>query len=793
MDEPTAALNDAEVEVLHELIRRFIGPDTGVIYISHRMDELRRIAQRITVIRDGRYIGTRETAGTTMQEVIAMMVGRELTLGARPEGVREDRETVLEVEGLATKDLLEDVSFELRRGEILGFAGLMGAGRTEVARAIVGADRMSAGTLRLRGREVRIHTPAEAARHRIGYLSEDRKQFGLLLEQDVNANIGLSALSERFQRWGFVSDGAMRGASREYVDTLRIKTPSVSQTAKNLSGGNQQKVVIAKWLVKDCDILIFDEPTRGIDVGAKEEIYRLAQRARRLRQVDHHDLLRAARDPAHVAPDRGHERGPRDRHAGRRGGHAGERHALRDAAREGGRGMTASSLERPKTRVQAVGTGLRDRLQQFLAFASLITIFLFFSIASSSFLNYANVTSILFSTVVIGLLALGTTFVIITSGIDLSIGTGMTLCAVISGVLIVNSGLPVWLGVIGTILFGGLIGFVNGFNVSFLGIPPFIATLAMMLAAQGLALVISDSTPIYFNDAPGYTSISTGHLFGVDFPNAVLVLAVATVIAAVVLNKTVLGRYTYSIGSNEEATALSGIERAPLEAPHLHARGLLHRPGGRDDLGPAGLGPARHGLGYELQAIAAVVIGGTSLAGGKGSIVGTHHRRADHLRPQQRAPDHVDPAGMAERDPRRGDPRRGLRRHGAQAHDVSEGERDAQQQVARPFVATGLALSVAACGSDDEGSSAGSASAGGGGGGSSPTSRSSPRASSTSSGRRSSRAPKRRPRPRAHASPSRARRPSRTSSSRSRCSPTRSRRSRRRSASRRWTPRPARR
>src|SRR4051794_1039953 len=224
--------------------------------------------------------------------------------------------------------------------------------------------------------------------------------------------------------------------------------------------------------------------------------------------------------------------------------------------------MTVSSAtgeQQQRTGVEAVGTGLRDRLQQFLAFASLIAIFLFFSIASSSFLNYSNVTSILFSTVVIGLLALGTTFVIITGGIDLSIGTGMTLCAVISGVLIVNSGVPVVIGVILTILFGGLIGVVNGFNVSILGIPPFIATLAMMLVAQGLALVISHSTPIYFNDAPGYTSISTGHLFGINFPNAVLVLAVATVIAAVVLNKTVLGRYTYSIGSNEEATALSGI------------------------------------------------------------------------------------------------------------------------------------------------------------------------------------------------------------------------------------------
>ncbi|MEO8687783.1 MAG: sugar ABC transporter ATP-binding protein [Solirubrobacteraceae bacterium] len=275
MDEPTAALNDAEVEVLHDLIRRFVRPDTGVVYISHRIDELRRIADRITVMRDGRYVGTRETPETTMKEVISMMVGRDISGEAKPVGARADREVLLEVSGLSTKALLKDVTFELRKGEILGFAGLMGAGRTEVARAVVGADKINAGTIRLRGREIQIHNPADAAKHRIGYLSEDRKQFGLLIEQEVNANIGLSALRERFQSYGFVKDKAMRATSEEYVGTLSIKTPSVAQTVKNLSGGNQQKVVIAKWLAKDCDILIFDEPTRGIDVGAKEEIYRL--------------------------------------------------------------------------------------------------------------------------------------------------------------------------------------------------------------------------------------------------------------------------------------------------------------------------------------------------------------------------------------------------------------------------------------------------------------------------------------------------------------------------------------
>ncbi len=275
MDEPTAALNGAEVRVLHDLIRRFRRPDTGVIYISHRMDELKAITDRITVIRDGRYIDTLDTATTTMPEVISRMVGREIAGGLGPEGVRADRPVVLSVRGLTTKELLKDVSFDLREGEILGFAGLMGAGRTEVARALVGADVVESGTVELRGKPVRITTPAEAAKHRIGYLSEDRKHLGLLLDQDVNANIGLSSIREKFQSWGFVKDKAMRARSREVVDSLRIRTPSIEQTAKFLSGGNQQKVVIAKWLVKDCDVLIFDEPTRGIDVGAKEEIYRL--------------------------------------------------------------------------------------------------------------------------------------------------------------------------------------------------------------------------------------------------------------------------------------------------------------------------------------------------------------------------------------------------------------------------------------------------------------------------------------------------------------------------------------
>jgi ribose transport system ATP-binding protein len=207
------------------------------------------------------------------------MVGRAIDTSARPENVRTDRPVILTVENLSTKDLLQDVSFDLYEGEILGFAGLMGAGRTEVARAIVGADPRTSGTIRLRGKVVNPRNAAEAAKLGIGYLSEDRKRYGLMLGHAVTSNVAISSLADKFSRFGIVDDRAIAKARTEQRTNLRIKTPSIGQLVTNLSGGNQQKVVIARWLVKNSDVLIFDEPTRGIDVGAKEEIYHLLNRS----------------------------------------------------------------------------------------------------------------------------------------------------------------------------------------------------------------------------------------------------------------------------------------------------------------------------------------------------------------------------------------------------------------------------------------------------------------------------------------------------------------------------------
>ena len=275
MDEPTAALNDAEIEELFVIIRQLRAEGVGVVYISHKMDEIRRISDRVTVMRDGAFVGTVEAAATPIETIIAMMVGRELTSEALAIPDLSEAPVALEVRGLRRGREIRDVSFEVRKGEILGFAGLMGAGRTEVARAVFGADPIEAGEVRVHGRAVRIDSPVDAVRAGIGYLSEDRKRFGLALGLDVRANVTLASLRRFTGPSGALNEGAMERTARGFIERLGIRTPSDRQEVRLLSGGNQQKVVIAKWLLRDCDVLIFDEPTRGIDVGAKSEIYGL--------------------------------------------------------------------------------------------------------------------------------------------------------------------------------------------------------------------------------------------------------------------------------------------------------------------------------------------------------------------------------------------------------------------------------------------------------------------------------------------------------------------------------------
>lgn len=274
-DEPSAALTEAEIEELFKIIRDLREQNLGIVYISHRMDEIKVITDRVTVMRDGTYVGTLITNECSKDDIINMMVGRVIYEDPKTEsGVPANAPVVLKVEHLNAGRMVQDVSFELRKGEILGFSGLMGAGRTETARAIFGADPKESGDIYINGQKVTINTPQDAVKCGIGYLSEDRKRYGIVVQKTVAENSTMACL-QNYVSGLFINKKAEKKVAEEYVESLATKTPSVEQLVVNLSGGNQQKVVIAKWLINDCDILIFDEPTRGIDVGAKNEIYKL--------------------------------------------------------------------------------------------------------------------------------------------------------------------------------------------------------------------------------------------------------------------------------------------------------------------------------------------------------------------------------------------------------------------------------------------------------------------------------------------------------------------------------------
>lgn len=273
MDEPTAALTNREIRVLFDVMHKLKAQGVSIVYISHRMEEIFEMGDRITVMRDGISVSTRQIAETQMEQVVREMVGREIG-DFYPEKTSEIGEVRFEVENLALDGVFEDISFNVRSGEILGFSGLMGAGRTEIMRTIFGLLPKSRGTIRLEGKELTIKSPEEAIRQGIGFLTEDRKDEGLILDFSIRDNVLLPSVGE-FSKAGLLNDKLIDDFVELLVERLTVKTASVEDPASSLSGGNQQKVVLAKWLGIGPKVLILDEPTRGVDVGAKREIYLL--------------------------------------------------------------------------------------------------------------------------------------------------------------------------------------------------------------------------------------------------------------------------------------------------------------------------------------------------------------------------------------------------------------------------------------------------------------------------------------------------------------------------------------
>jgi ribose transport system ATP-binding protein len=275
MDEPTSALTEAEIDELFAVIHTLRDRGVAIIYISHRLEELKHIVDRITIFRDGHSISTDDYAAIGMDEIVNRMVGRKLENMFPPKQNVPTAEKLLEVRNIVRTGILHNISFDLYRGEILGIAGLMGAGRSELGRAIFGADSINSGEVSMNGRRLSLSSPSDAIQAGIAYLSENRKEEGLAVKMQLAENITMANVQEVSRRLGVLSRSQEMEAAQKYVKDLNIKTPSLAQIVNNLSGGNQQKVVVAKWLFCDSKILIFDEPTRGIDVGTKYAIYEL--------------------------------------------------------------------------------------------------------------------------------------------------------------------------------------------------------------------------------------------------------------------------------------------------------------------------------------------------------------------------------------------------------------------------------------------------------------------------------------------------------------------------------------
>ncbi len=633
MDEPTAALSGSEVNRLFEVIASLKDQGITIIYVSHRMEEIFHIADRVTVLKDGTNMGTLPVAQTDEAQIIRMMVGRDLAQMYPPKDHRGSGDVVLEARKLSVGSQVQDVSLKLCKGEILGVAGLVGSGRTALARALFGAEPITKGSLLLDGQPFHPANPAEAVKAGFGFVTDDRKAEGLVIGLSVRENVSLPSIDER-QRLGFVTRKVEQAVVARAVSELQVQTVNLERPVGYLSGGNQQKVVLGKWLAVQStpeqlfgpDIILFDEPTRGIDVGAKSEIYALMRRltdqgkailmfSSELPEImgmsDHILVMRDGRVAGEMLADEASQEKILTLAAGIEGT------SRRDQA--------ALQPQTPQSRIGSftLGLKLKARLGEnqgiAMVYAVLAALLIFGIFASTSFREPTNLFSILRQAVALGLVSIGQTIIILAGGIDLSVSSIITLAALFGAGLIDGRAdlvLPVILLCLGL---GVLFGLVNSAIWAYLGVEPFIVTLGTYSIGRGIALVYArgpvGSVP------PGYQAFAYMDLGPI--PLAVIFLAFTFVFFQVFLTRTSVGRHIYAAGGNPEATRLAGINLRRIRILAFTLSGLMAAVTGLYMASRMGAGDPNIGPGFELDSITAVIVGGTVLGGGRGSLLGT--------------------------------------------------------------------------------------------------------------------------------------------------------------------------
>lgn len=647
MDEPTAALSPREVARLFEVIRGLKSRGAAIVFVSHRLEEVFAIADRITVMRDGEKIGTYPTSQVTRDDVIRRMVGRELVALYSKSATRPGP-VVLEVEHLTRHGVFHDISFKVHQGEIVAMAGLVGAGRSEVARAIFGIDSFDHGTVRVDGQAVSIRSPRDAMAAGLAYLPEDRQHQGLVLPLSVAHNLTLPILRE-ITRLGWIQSRAEQAIAQHQVRRLQVKTESVDKPVEQLSGGNQQKVLVGKYLLTRPKVLILDEPTRGVDVGAKAEIHRLIGELARqglgilmisselpevLAMADRILVLREGRLVRELSRQEATEERVMMAAVGALNGPSepvpmvDARQAMSapdssDAPALPSSGTVPAAGQHDVGRM-SVAMRLLARTRDLGILVALVLLAVGTSLHSPHFATPANFHRILLDIALLLIVATGETMVILTRNIDLSVGSVLGLTGITVGFYLKeHPALPVPVILTMGLGLGLLLGAVNGMLVTWGRVPAIIATLGTLTMYRGLVFIQSGSQQVNPQDLPArLIALARPGELGLPWM-VVLALAIAGG-ASLFLRYSRTGRAIYAIGTNPLAAHLRGLptDRVVL-ITFLISGALSGLAGVLYAARFATVNPASAGTGFELQAVAAAVIGGTSVLGGRGSIPGT--------------------------------------------------------------------------------------------------------------------------------------------------------------------------
>lgn len=588
LDEPTSSLSTREAEALFALVNQVKQKGVAVLYVSHRMEEIFRLSDRVSVLRDGRHIATLETSKTTREELVRLMVGRAIETDRASAAPRTPGEALLSAKGLTRKGVFEEISLEVRSGEVVALAGLVGAGRSEVARAIFGLDALDAGEVDAKGE--------------VAFLPEDRQHEGLHLPLSILENLSMA------RRGGLVINRQGESMSAErLIRDLSIKASSQRAEASSLSGGNQQKVLLGKWLATDPQVLILDEPTRGVDVGAKDQIHRLI-----------HELAGRGMAVLLISSEMAEVQALADRVLVMRQGElAGELPRV-DATQE-----RILELALPKEKDSVKEQKSKAALpREGLVAGILLLALLGVGLTNPAFLAGDNIRDILVKAAPALTLGSMMTLVILAREIDISVGSLMGLCAAVLGIATSTDrlGLPVWAGVILCLAVGAGVGLINGVLTAFARIPSIVVTLGMLTVLKGITELLMGGR--WIEKLPqGLRAFGTESAMGI--PYSVWMALAAIVIGIWLTRRTAFGLRTYALGSSPSAAELRGIDDRRMKLAAFALTGLAAAVAALFSATQLQVIESGFGSGFELLVIAGVIVGGTSIRGGRGSVIGT--------------------------------------------------------------------------------------------------------------------------------------------------------------------------